>query len=462
MTGIFALAVTGPLATSIAISALASPQVAPTLAAPYKVLFDDTKAETAGNADWIVSTAMPDPLVQNPSPATESSWTGAISAWGVALQKTGRYSVKTLPPTGRITYGDASNAQDLSTVNEFVLPEPNVLFTAAEKTAIMTFVQRGGGLFMISDHNASDRNNDGSDSVKILNDLMTNNSVDSTDPFGLSIDILNITSENPNGIGASAVGDPIIGGPFGPVTGTIIRGGTTATLNPANNPAARGELYRTSFSTSGTTGVAFATSTFGLGRVAFWGDSSPVDDGTGQSGNTLNNGWDDPAGTNAALALNATEWLAGGTTGGGSTGTERVINGGFESGMSPWTASGGAAVTTARAWSGTESVALCSTNSCTAAVSQQITIPAGATANLTFQTWVATQETGATAYDKLVVTAGGLTVATLSNVSTKGAWFTISANLSSLAGQTVALTFTATNGTKLPTSFWVDDISVLA
>lgn len=43
----------------------------------------------------------------------------------------------------------------------------------------MTFVKNGGGLFMISDHTGADRNNDGEDAVEILNDLMTNNSVDS-------------------------------------------------------------------------------------------------------------------------------------------------------------------------------------------------------------------------------------------------------------------------------------------
>ncbi|HZE50716.1 MAG TPA: hypothetical protein VE074_14195, partial [Jatrophihabitantaceae bacterium] len=125
-------------------------------ATTYNVLFDDTSAETAGNADWIISTSMPDPLAQNPAPSTETSWTGAISAWGVALQRTGRYSLKTLPPSGTISYGNSSNAQDLSHFNAFVLPEPNVLFTAAEKTAIMQFVQAGGGLFMISDHTGSD------------------------------------------------------------------------------------------------------------------------------------------------------------------------------------------------------------------------------------------------------------------------------------------------------------------
>src|SRR6478735_3681103 len=281
--------------------ALQSPATAAT--PPYKVLFDNTSAETAGNADWIISTSQPDPLGQNANPSGETSWTGAISAWGVALQRTGSYSLATLPSTGRITYGDSTNAQDLSNYDEFVLPEPNILFTAAEKTAIMKFVQAGGGLFMISDHDVSDRNNDGADSVDVLNDLMTNNTVDSTDPFGFSIDHLNIGTENPNVIGAQAAGDPVIAGPFGTVTGAIIRNGTTATLHPADNGAVRGELYRTGYSASGTTGAAFVTSTFGSGHVAYWGDSSPIDDGTGQSGNTLYNGWNDPAGSDAALAL---------------------------------------------------------------------------------------------------------------------------------------------------------------
>jgi len=287
---------------------VAVPQaLARSAATTYNVLFDDTSAETAGNADWIISTSMPDPLAQNPAPSTETSWTGAISAWGVALQRTGRYGLKTLPPSGTISYGNSSNAQDLSHFNAFVLPEPNVLFTAAEKTAIMQFVQAGGGLFMISDHTGSDRNNDGADSVAVLNDLMTNNTVDSTDPFGFSIDTLDISSDNPAGIGSSP---RVINGPFGTATGTIIRDGTTATLHTADNANARGEIYRTGYSTSGSTGIAFATSTFGSGRIAFWGDSSPMDDGTGQSGNTLYDGWNDPAGTDATLALNATEWLA--------------------------------------------------------------------------------------------------------------------------------------------------------
>ncbi len=274
-------------------------------ATPHRVLFDNSKAETAGNADWIISTSQPDPLGQNANPTTEKSWTGALSAWGVALQKTGQYSLKTLPVGSTISYGTGA-ALDLANFDTFVIPEPNIRFSASEKTALMNFVKNGGGLFLVSDHINSDRNNDGWDSPKIINDLLTNNGVNNNDPFGFSVDLLNITTDNPRAVNDAT--DPVLHGPFGAVTGSILRNGTTFTLKPADNPDVKGLVYRTGY--SGNTGAFFVTSTFGSGRVAIWGDSSPIDDGTGQSGNTLYNGWDDPAGTDAALALNATAWLS--------------------------------------------------------------------------------------------------------------------------------------------------------
>nr|BFD90354.1 hypothetical protein KitaXyl93_17140 [Kitasatospora sp. Xyl93] len=285
---------TAPAATAAAVSAT-----------PHRVLFDNSKAETAGNADWIISTSQPDPLAQNAAPTMEKSWTGALSAWGVALQKTGQYSLKTLPAGSTISYGTGA-ALDLANFDTFVIPEPNIRFSASEKTAIMKFVQNGGGLFLISDHLNSDRNNDGWDSPKIINDLLTSNGVNNNDPFGFSVDLLNISTDNPRA--TSDATDPVLHGTFGTVTGSILRSGTTFTLKPADNPTVKGLVYRTGY--SGNTGAFFVTSTFGSGRVAIWGDSSPADDGTGQSGNTLFNGWDDPAGTNAALALNATAWLS--------------------------------------------------------------------------------------------------------------------------------------------------------
>jgi hypothetical protein len=449
LRGIAALALTSLVAACISsagTSRASTPQLTahPAVGAGAAVLFDDTSAETAGNADWIISTAMPDPTAQDPAPSVETDWTGALSSWGVTLQQSG-YSLDTLPPSGAITYGTASNALDLSHFDVFVLPEPNVLFTAAEKTAILSFVRNGGGLFMISDHNGSDRNNDGADSVKVLNDLMA------SDPFGFSIDVSDISSDNPAVLGAP---DDVLDGPFGTVRGTIIRDGTTATLHPGDNPAVKGEVFRTGSSPSGTTGAAVVTSSYGTGRVAYWGDSSPIDDGTGQSGNTLFDGWNDPAGTDAAVALNATAWLAGASSGGGGA---PLANGGFESGSSPWTLSGAAAVTSARAHTGTSSLSLGGSNSSTGSATQTVVLPASG--SLRWWTFVSTSETGTSAFDTLVVRLGSTTVATLSNTSTKGSWFSSSVPLGSSAGSTAALSFTATNGTKLPTTFFVDDVS---
>src|SRR6202000_1879437 len=108
-----------------------------------------------------------------------------LSSWGISLVKLG-YHVETLPSTGTITYGNSSNPQDLSNYNVFVIDEPNKKFTTAESNAIVSFVKNGGGLFMISDHTGSDRDNDGWDSPAIWNDLMTNNTV-ASNPFGFSI-----------------------------------------------------------------------------------------------------------------------------------------------------------------------------------------------------------------------------------------------------------------------------------
>ncbi|MFC1418008.1 putative Ig domain-containing protein [Streptacidiphilus cavernicola] len=309
--------------TTAAVAAPAVAPAAPAATAQHRVLFDNTKAETAGNADWVISTSQPDPLAQNPNPTSESSWTGALSAWGVALQKTGDYSLKTLPSGNTITYG-TSNALDLSNFDTFVIDEPNIRLSTAEKTAVMTFVQHGGGLFLISDHNGSDRNNDGWDSPAIINDLMTSNGVDNTDPFGFSVDLKDISKDDPRAITDAT--DPVLHGPFGTVTGSILADGTTFTLKPADNPSVKGLLYLTTGATGGNTNAFFVTSTFGAGRVAIWGDSSPVDDGTGSSGNTLYNGWDDPGGTDAALALNATNWLSTGSGGTGGGGAVTVTN----------------------------------------------------------------------------------------------------------------------------------------
>ncbi|WP_314225170.1 hydrolase [Streptomyces zaehneri] len=458
------LLVTG---AALQVSTSATPAHAAT---PHRILFDDGHAEEAGNADWIISTSKPDPLSQDSSPSSETDWTGALSSWGVALQKTGDYSLKTA--TSALTYGGSATI-DLSNFDTLVLPEPNTLFTTAEKTAIMNFVKNGGGLFMVSDHTGADRNNDGEDAVEIFNDLMTANSVDSTDPFGFSVDSLSISSGYPAAISDGT--DPVLHGSFGTVTKSLIASGTTATLKPADNSSVKGLLYRSGY--SGNTGAFFATSTFGSGRVAFWGDSSPIDDGTGQSGNTLYDGWNDTGATNAALALNATEWLSGASGSGGGddggtdcTDTQLLGNASFESGATTWSATSGVITNSSGeaartgsyyAWLGGNGTAGTET------LSQSVTIPSGCSATLGLHLHIDTAETTtSTAYDTLqvqVLNSSGTALGTLasySNLNAASGYTQRSFSMSGYAGQTVTLRFTSTEGSKLQTSFVIDDTAL--
>ncbi len=467
-------ALTAAASLSAVVAGLLVAQAPATAAATHRILFDNTKAETAGNADWIIGTSQPDPTGQNSAPQKETDWTGALSAWGVALQKTGQYSIKTLPSGNTITYG-TSNALDLQNFDEFVLPEPNVVLSASEKTAIMKFVQNGGGLFLISDHTGSDRNNDGWDSPKIINDLLANNTVDSTDPFGFSVDLKNIASDHPVAVSDSS--NPVLNGAFGTVKHSLIANGTTFTLKPADNPGVKGLAYL-STSSPGNSNAFFVTSTFGSGRVAIWGDSSPVDDGTGQSGNTLYNGWTDSSADNAALGLNATAWLAGsGTTPpptttpptttppGGCAAKQLLANPGFESGATGWTASSGVIAqhgTDEPARTGTYAAWLDGYGSAhTDTLSQTVTLPSGcATYSLSYWLHIDTAETGSTVYDTLTLKAGSTTLATYSNVNAASGYQQRTVNLAAYAGQTVTLAFSGVEGAKLQTSFVLDDAAL--
>lgn len=466
------LAVLAVVAGGLAVIAAGpSPRHAAAATPPYKVLFDNTKAETAGNADWVISTSQPNPLAQNSNPTSETSWTGGISAWGVTLQRTGRYVLDTLPSGNTLTYGGSSSL-DLSKFNVLVLPEPNVVLSAAEKTAVMKFVQAGGGLFMVADHTGSDRNNDGKDSLQIFNDLMSSNGVDNTDPFGITFDAENIASGFPNAIPTAAKTDPIIAGPFGTVTAGAFYNGTTETIHPSDNANVRAEIFTTGSSTTGTTNVFVSSSMFGSGRVVAIGDSSDIDDGTCASGNSCYNGWNDHS--DAAIMLNGTEWLANGSTsggGGGGGGGELITNGGFESGGAGWTESSNSGyeiVSTSKPHTGSASAWFCGSNNCTDSMYQTVAIPAGTTTTtLSWYVYVTTQETSHS-YDYLRIqvrnTSGGVlsTAATYTDGSTTGSWLHGTANLAAYAGQTVQIALVSTNDSSLPTNFYVDDVSLQA
>lgn len=279
--------------------------------AAKKVLFDNAHAETAGNADWIVDNDQPIPSPAQSgitSGTSETYWTGAVSAWGVGLVKQG-YTVET--NTAAITYGNGGNPRDLANYDLLVIDEPNTSFTAAEKTAILSFIQNGGGLIAVSDHSGSDRNNDGVDSPQIWNAL------DPTHLLGVHFAVAgesnnNIvqTSTNVNGSGS----DLVTHGPLGTVTGLAFHNGTTMTLFPGTNPTVRGEVWMNGLSQTSTTGLMCASASYGSGKVVFVTDSSPCDDGTGTSGNSLFNGWTEAGATDDRLFLNASLWATRATS----------------------------------------------------------------------------------------------------------------------------------------------------
>ncbi len=299
--------------------------------AQTKILFDATKAEMASNADWVidadvhnlkansngtVTTGGSDSNPQRiPTPAqggitantSETYWTGALSAWAIDLVKKG-YTVETLPYNGKITYGDSSNPQDLSNYKVYIIDEPNLKFTTTEANALVNFVKNGGGLFMICDHDISDRNGDGWDSPGVWNDILSNNTVQAN-PFGITFDLQNISQTSTNF--ANLPTDPILHGSAGTPTQIQFSNGTTMTLNKTANASVKGLIFKTGSSTTGTTNALFATATYGLGKVCALGDSSVPDDGTGDTGDTLYNGYTgDANGNHKPLLLNATIWLA--------------------------------------------------------------------------------------------------------------------------------------------------------
>jgi Secretion system C-terminal sorting domain len=296
-----------------------------------KILFDATKAEMAGNADWLIDAdthnlgpnangvmvtgqgnesnpaRYPTPAQSGITATTpETYWKGSLSNWGIDLVKKG-YAVETLPNSDSITYGNASHLQDLSNYKVFIVDEPNILFSASQRNALIHFVQNGGGLFIISDHDMSDRNNDGYDSPHIWNDLFANNSVQAN-PFGITFDYQNFSETSTNI--ANLPSDSCLHGVMGNVTEIVYNNGTSITLDSTANSSVKGLIYKTGASNTGTTQVLFARALFGNGKVCALGDSSPPDDGTGDTNDVLYNGYTAEAnGSHQKLLVDATIWL---------------------------------------------------------------------------------------------------------------------------------------------------------
>ncbi len=350
--------------------------------AGQRVLFDARHGETAGNADWIIDADSSEQAWLNykcertsqhhsaqrfPTPpqseitlgTAETFWDGGISAWAMDLVKDALnperdrdWQIEQYPwDAPEMTYGDPQNSQDLSNYDVLILCEPNVIFSDAEAQAIREFVWNGGGLFLVADHETSDRNCSGGsqerhDSPFILNRLMRtdietsrtqpyftpedpdndygifgiwfyeNGNDDSNDSLNKHFDWFN---EPVNNNVAPDPDDQILRGHFGDGSGGLGLFGSTqlavSTHPEKGNASARAHIWRNGQTQEQNAvgvweRVTLASASWGAGRVVAVGDSSPADDDTGEG--QLHPGWDLASGgvANDVLFLNATEWLA--------------------------------------------------------------------------------------------------------------------------------------------------------
>jgi DNA/RNA endonuclease YhcR with UshA esterase domain len=107
-----------------------------------KVLFDNTHAQTAGAADWVID--------------------GGFSDFANGLAGAGFY-VKELRKTTPISLAD------LQPYDVFVIGEANVPYKTSEQQALLQYVQGGGSIFFIADHYNADRNKNRWDASEVMN-----------------------------------------------------------------------------------------------------------------------------------------------------------------------------------------------------------------------------------------------------------------------------------------------------
>jgi DNA/RNA endonuclease YhcR with UshA esterase domain len=247
-----------------------------------KILFDNTHGQTAGAADWVID--------------------GAFSDFANGLADNGYY-VKELRKTAPITI------DDLQGYDVFVIGEANIPYKQTEQAAMQQYVQNGGSIFFIADHYNADRNKNRWDASEVMNGYRRGAWSDPAK--GMSTDERN--SAAMQGVASSdwlnanfgvrfrynALGDIVtdkvvtpdqaLGITSGVSTVAMHAGATIEILDPTK---AKGIVYLPQTNAAWANavdqgvynggGVAegpyVAVSKSGLGKAAFIGDSSPVED----------------------------------------------------------------------------------------------------------------------------------------------------------------------------------------
>jgi len=260
--------------------------------AGIKVLFDNAHGETAGNADWSIDGAY-------------SSFADALRKEGMVVDQWGNTECRRCGEDDvPITYNV------LEKYNVYVIPEPNVNFTPRERAAILMFLRNGGGILFMGDHSGSDRNNDGWDSVEIINGftqwMATDKDYDLEKPYIYDKDfagrlgfrytfegaddahISNFMKDHPITQGLTEVGS------WG--------GGVIKNLGFGN-------ANTVIWYNSSEKDVYLIAGFYFKGRFTSIADSGVFDDGTGAEGEALYDGWN--YGSDALMGINTIKWLAG-------------------------------------------------------------------------------------------------------------------------------------------------------
>ncbi len=244
-------------------------------------------------------------------------------------------------------------------------------------------------------------------------------------------------------------------------------GGNTVTVtNPGNQTGTVGTAVSLQMhATDSASGQTLTYSATGLPAGLSINASSGLISGTPTTAGTANVTVTAKDTTNASGSTSFT-WTINPVGGGCSSPGDKVTNGGFESGTTPWTTSSGVVSANGdgeTANSGTHYAWLNGYGTThTDTASQSITIPAGCTASLSLWLHIDTAESGSTAFDTLTVKAGSTTLATYSNANAASGYAQKTFNVSSFAGQTVTLSFNGSEDSSLQTSFVIDDVAVNA
>jgi hypothetical protein len=230
---------------------------------------------------------------------------------------------------------------------------------------------------------------------------------------------------------------------------------------------------------SGSVTISANAST-GVTKVVFYAGSAVV--GTDTS-SPFSLAWNTTTVADGTYALTARAYDAAGNSGSSasvsvtvdnapaSTPSDLIVSGGFEPAVTGWTKTGAAYFSTGGVeHAGVGYGYIGKANGVTGALAQQITIPAGRTATLSFWLNISSDEPAtAAAVDQLfveVLNTSGVKLATLATYSNRdeaanGAYHLESGfSLTPFAGQTIRLQFRGTTDAANMTAFRFDDVSV--